>query len=76
VPVVVIGWSHKYAEVLASFDMERFAIDFDDPQLDVKALVEDLLAHKADLHDQIESTLVEIQALSQKQFSDVTALLR
>ena len=27
VPTLVIGWSHKYAEVLKMFDLEEFAID-------------------------------------------------
>lgn len=27
-PTLVMGWSHKYGEILAAFDQERFALDY------------------------------------------------
>ena len=29
-PTLVVGWSHKYAEVLREFDLEQFAVDYGD----------------------------------------------
>jgi len=35
VPVLLIGWSHKYQEVLDMFDLSQYAIDFSGLNLDV-----------------------------------------
>lgn len=75
VPVVVIGWSHKYEEVLAEFDMAEFAIDFDDPKLDIRTRVEDILARRDALSQQIKTALVTVQARAQRQYDYVKEML-
>ncbi len=75
VPVMVIGWSHKYAEVLAEFDMEKYAIDFNDPELDMQAMVNELKNHKEAVRQQLAVSLEKIRAVSQQQFNDLASLL-
>ncbi len=54
-PVLVIGWSHKYQEVLAPFGLERFAIDF--AELDTR-----LAPMLAEMMENLESTRAAIRA--------------
>lgn len=75
VPPVVIGWSHKYAEVLAEFGIERFAVDFADPLADIPALVRALLDERAALSAQIAAALKPAQASAATQFTSLDALL-
>ena len=75
VPPVVIGWSHKYAEVLAEFGIERFAVDFADPHADIPALVRALLDDRAALSAQITAALEPVQASAAAQFASLDALL-
>jgi polysaccharide pyruvyl transferase WcaK-like protein len=75
VPPVVIGWSHKYAEVLAEFGIERFAVDFADPHADVSALVRALLDERAALRTQIAAALEPVRAAAAAQFASLDALL-
>lgn len=67
IPTAVIGWSHKYAEVLAEFNMEHFAIDFNDPHLDITQLFNSLIGQQ-DLQTQLQTGLTQAQALASKQF--------
>lgn len=75
VPVLVIGWSHKYAEVLAAFGLEDHAIDFAAADLDLPARFADLFAHQDEIREQITTRLAEVRALAGQQFEDVRALL-
>lgn len=75
VPVLVIGWSHKYAEVLAAFGLDDHAIDFDAPDLDLPARFADLFTREDAIRAQIEAKLADVKALSQRQFDGVRDLL-
>jgi polysaccharide pyruvyl transferase WcaK-like protein len=76
VPPVVIGWSHKYVEVLAEFGLEQLAVDFNDPQLDVVALMDRVTQSKEELRGTLASALASIQDRAGRQFDYVEHLLR
>mgnify|MGYP005849865123 CR=1 FL=1 len=75
VPPVVIGWSHKYAEVLVEFGLERFAVDFADPDADVLSLARTALAERDALRVQIEAQIEAVRAAAAAQFACLDALL-
>ena len=75
-PVLVLGWSHKYREVMALFDLEEHV--FDDSIADLAALVhmvDDLIEHAAELSAQIARRLPAVQALASHQVDYVDDLL-
>jgi colanic acid/amylovoran biosynthesis protein len=70
-PVCVIGWSHKYLEILTEFGMEDFAIDYSEVDQTLSGVIQDLLDNAQDWHDKIAQRLPHVQALSQKQFDQL-----
>ncbi len=75
VPPVVIGWSHKYAEVLAEFGLERFAVDFADPKADVLSLARAALTERDAVRQQIAAHLEAVRASAAAQFACLDDLL-
>lgn len=75
VPPVVIGWSHKYAEVLVEFGLERFAVDFADPDADVLSLARTALTERDTLRAQIAAHLEAVRTSAAAQFNSLDALL-
>lgn len=76
VPVLVMGWSHKYLEVMERFgqaDMVFDGADLDRPR--TVALVQRLLGERADRRDRIVAALPEVKALASLQFDAVQDLL-
>ena len=61
VPTVVIGWSHKYAEVLAPFELDAFVIPYG--ELDCEAVqkrVEQIRASRSELSSRIRRVSSDI----------------
>ncbi len=75
IPTLVIGWSHKYTETLADFDMQRYAAEFDDPRADLAVLARELLQNAPAVRAQLAEKLPAVQALSRRQFDCVEKLL-
>ena len=75
-PVIVVGWSHKYAEVMAEFGLERFVADYAKEGLDLAALVEGVLADPGPILAQLAENLPRVQAASRRQFEAVESLLK
>jgi polysaccharide pyruvyl transferase WcaK-like protein len=48
-PTFVVGWSHKYAEVLSEFGLERWSVDFRD--VTDAGLLEEVLSLDRESHD-------------------------
>lgn len=58
VPVVVLGWSHKYAEVMARFGLEAQVTDYRALSREqLRQAVEDTVAHREQLADAIRHGL-------------------
>ncbi|MGB7341141.1 MAG: polysaccharide pyruvyl transferase family protein [Phototrophicaceae bacterium] len=70
-PTCVIGWSHKYEEILAEFGMEKFAIDYKDVDENLAKTVENLLQYADDWQQKIKDCLPKVKAQSQIQFDNL-----
>ncbi|NPV57324.1 MAG: hypothetical protein HPY76_11730 [Anaerolineae bacterium] len=75
VPTLVIGWSHKYAETMADFEMERFASDFGDQKVSLVDLAQELLGNDQLIRKQLHEKLSHVQELSQTQFDYLETLI-
>lgn len=76
VPTIVIGWSHKYAEVMAEFDLEKYALDFGEEDFSLHEAVTEHLSAGEALREQVRAKLVSVRANAQKQFDYVEQILR
>jgi colanic acid/amylovoran biosynthesis protein len=56
VPVLVVGWSHKYAEVLTDFELERWAMSYE--ELDADLLVSRVL-ELDNMKDDVRTTIMQ-----------------
>lgn len=77
VPTLVIGWSHKYKEVLEMFDLEDWAFGHD--KLTPTYLAERfdaLEASKADVQDKLDAHLPEVKARSLSQADLIADIVR
>jgi colanic acid/amylovoran biosynthesis protein len=62
VPVVVLGWSHKYAEVMARFGLEDKVTDYKALSREqLREAVEDTVAHRDEVADAIRAGLPSVQ---------------
>jgi colanic acid/amylovoran biosynthesis protein len=75
IPPIVIGWSHKYAEVLTDFGIEKLTLDFTEAG-ESSALMSQAMQTRSELSTQIQDRLQSVQAIAKAQFDDVEALLR
>lgn len=67
VPVLVMGWSHKYAEVLQMFDSENLALDY--KGLDTNKLIErleEIIADRKAIKQRISKHLPAVSTLSEQ----------
>jgi len=65
VPVLLVGWSHKYKEVLDMFRLGQNAIDY--KKLDLEGLIEafnEFEAKQDEIRDNIERYLDEVKESS------------
>ena len=72
VPVVVVGWSHKYLEVMRQFDLEEFVFDYSAHDADaLRAVVNRLLAERDGQVAHIVERLPAVLADSRAQFDEM-----
>lgn len=76
VPVGVIGWSHKYSEILNEFDMGHFAVDFADTDHDLETTVRTLIEERDVWQQKIQQRLPTIQAQVASQFEALSQWLK
>lgn len=74
VPTLVLGWSHKYEEVLEMFGCEADAVDIAGAQRELPAMVERMLAEQEATRDRIRKALPEVTAAAAGQFSQLDRL--
>jgi polysaccharide pyruvyl transferase WcaK-like protein len=72
VPVAVVGWSHKYLEVMRQFGLEEFVFDYSahDPET-LRAVVNRLVDERASRTASIVENLRRVQADSRSQFDEM-----
>ena len=69
VPAVVIGWSHKYAEVLAPFELEEFVVPYDELSEDaVRQRAAKLLSDQVKFSRRIRACSASIVAENARMF--------
>jgi colanic acid/amylovoran biosynthesis protein len=75
-PTVVVGWGHKYFEVLAQFDAERFALDYSALQTPdvVSHTIEHLWQERAEVKRQLQSNLEVVQLSAMHNFAALDAV--
>src|SRR5690606_22797023 len=62
IPAAALGWSHKYAELLQSFGLQRFVVSHEQlGEADVGCIIEELMGNREALRLQIVDRLPEIQ---------------
>lgn len=72
VPVAVVGWSHKYLEVMKQFGLDEFVFDYSahDPEA-LRGVIERLIEERAQRATDIRDRLPEVQAASRGQFEEL-----
>ncbi|CAB4667935.1 unannotated protein [freshwater metagenome] len=76
-PTVVVGWSHKYKEVLSDFGLEDYGFDaraLDDSSVIVRK-VQEAIAHRDSLVTQIRSGLPAVKDRSARNFSVIADVI-
>lgn len=77
VPVIILGWSHKYREVLEMFGLPDCFITFNDLNVQtVIGLFEQLFPERGNLRAIIHSKIMEVRKLSDVNFRHVSELLK
>ena len=75
-PVVVIGWSHKYMEVMQQFGLEEYVFDYNNKSV---GLLVDKIAYAmentASIQDTIRIRLPIVQESALRQFEYVLRML-
>jgi polysaccharide pyruvyl transferase WcaK-like protein len=74
VPPLVLGWSHKYEEVLERFGCQRDAVDFSQAGAELLPMVERLLADHESVRDRIRKALPEVTMAAVGQFNQLDRL--
>lgn len=68
IPTIVIGWSHKYHEVMKFFGLEDFVFDYKDPNQSLDELILEVIKNNETFRSQIKQHLPDARNLSQTQF--------
>ncbi|WP_152352355.1 polysaccharide pyruvyl transferase family protein [Brachybacterium subflavum] len=77
VPTLVIGWSHKYREVLEMFDLEEWAFGHDQLTPDhLWSRFEDLSEQRDDIQSRLDAHLPEVKRRSLAQADLIADLVR
>ncbi|MBA2778992.1 polysaccharide pyruvyl transferase family protein [Billgrantia kenyensis] len=77
IPVMVIGWSHKYLEVMERFGQQDMVLDYKKGSVEpVIDCVDRLVAERTERAQQISNALPAVQKLSNVQIDYIAKLLK
>jgi len=68
VPTMVIGWSHKYQEILADFGLDQFTIDYSADLPEILSLFEKFWSEREWIRKQLIHQIENVKASSRYQF--------
>jgi polysaccharide pyruvyl transferase WcaK-like protein len=68
VPTLVIGWSHKYEEIMLDFGCEQFTMDFSAIEENIDSKLPEMLAQEEAIRAQIAEHLPTVRQLAESQF--------
>jgi polysaccharide pyruvyl transferase WcaK-like protein len=76
IPTLVVGWGHKYAEVLAQFDLEEWAYDYSSLELEsLCQAVERLISRTESVREKLVRHRARVMSSSLEQLEWVSAFL-
>lgn len=76
VPVLLIGWSHKYQEVLDMFELGQYAIDFSNLNLeDLKTSFCDFLSAEEEIREKLECNLPKVLESSRDNIRNIRQVI-
>lgn len=76
VPTLVCGWSHKYLEVLSMFELDEYAFDYKNLNIDILIKnFENMLEQKEIIREKLDSSLPDVITSSKKNAEIVRNLL-
>lgn len=76
VPVVAIGWAHKYRHLLADFELEAFCVSGDAEPNTVISKLQECLDQQFRIRQQIQQLLPDIQQRAEQAFDLAAQVLR
>lgn len=74
VPVFVIGWGHKYLEVMQQFTASRWVVSEEDSE--ILERVDLILNQLEDQKQKIKKALPQVKKLAEKQFEYLDTLIK
>lgn len=74
-PVLVLGWSHKYVEVLETFGLQEYVANLETTSQQLAAMLDRLLHRSVEVRQQIAQTLPEMHESALRQFDIVEEVL-
>jgi len=74
-PTIVLGWSHKYQEILAEFECQDYVLDYRDIDEDLCGILNTLLDDSDRVRKKIRNHLKDIQEKSKLQFEYIHKVL-
>jgi len=76
VPVMVIGWSHKYLEVMERFEQQDMVLDYKQGSIEpIIACIDRLISEQAERSNIISGKLPTVQKTSNHQIDYLAQLL-
>jgi len=76
IPTLVMGWSHKYYEIMSEFNLEKYVFDHAVTKpADFLLAFEQLFSQKDDISARIMSEIPALQKLARKQIDYVNGIL-
>ncbi|NEE01224.1 polysaccharide pyruvyl transferase family protein [Phytoactinopolyspora halotolerans] len=68
VPTLVMGWSHKYEEILEMFGCDEHAVDFSAAEAHLLPMTDRMLADHEAIRERIQKALPDVTASAESQF--------
>lgn len=76
VPVLLIGWSHKYQEVLDMFELGQYAIDFSKLELsELEKSFNDFVSAEDDIRKKLDKNLDKVLASSRNNIKYISEII-
>ena len=74
VPVVAVGWSHKYEELLRDFGLAQYNVPVDERfETNLEKAVEDAWQHRAEIRAKLQGVMSDIRRDAAKLMEDLAA---
>lgn len=76
VPVLLIGWSHKYQEVLDMFELGQYAIDFSKLELsELKESFQNFISNEKDIRAKLDKNLDKVMESSKNNIKYISEII-